>query len=56
MFFINILVILHDVSFKLIDNINSKLTISLYLDENYDRNSVEVIDMIEDIKKIDGGV
>ena len=61
MFFINILVILHDVSFKLIDSINSKLTISLYLEDwkdwdkwwiAYDRNSVEVIDMIEDIKNI----
>ena len=53
MFFINILVILHDVSFKLIDSINSKLTISLYLDEEYNKNSVEVIDLIDDIKKID---
>jgi cell division protein FtsX len=33
MFFINILVVLHDVSFKLIDSINSKLTISLYLED-----------------------
>ncbi|MDD2871479.1 MAG: FtsX-like permease family protein [Candidatus Gracilibacteria bacterium] len=54
MFFINILVILHDVSFKLIASINSKLTISLYLDEQYNKNSVEVIDMINDIKKING--
>jgi cell division protein FtsX len=54
MFFINILVILHDVSFKLIDSINSKLTISLYLDEEYNKNSVEVIDMIDDIEKISG--
>ena len=56
MFFINILLVLHDVSFKLIDSINSKLTISLYLVENYNRNSVEVIDMIEDIKNIGGEV
>ena len=56
MFFINILVILHDVSFKLIDSINSKLTISLYLEEEYDRNSIEVIDMIEDIKHIWGWI
>ncbi|MDP2090908.1 MAG: hypothetical protein Q8K30_04900 [Candidatus Gracilibacteria bacterium] len=55
MFFINILVILHDVSFKLIDSINSKLTISLYLDEEYTKTSVEVIDLIDDIKKVDGG-
>jgi len=52
MFFINILVILHDVSFKLIDSINSKMTISLYLEDWYDKNSIEVIDLIEDIKKI----
>lgn len=52
MFFINILVILHDVSFKLIDSINSKMTISLYLKDWYDKNSIEVIDLIENIKKI----
>ncbi len=52
MFFINILVILHDVSFKLIDSINSKMTISLYLSDKYDRNSIEVIDLINDIKKL----
>ncbi len=52
-FFINILIVLHDVSFKLIDSINSKMTISLYLDDKYDKNSIEVIDLIDDIKKID---
>ena len=52
MFFINILVILHDVSIKLISSINSKLTISLYLEDGYDRNSVEIIDLINDIKYI----
>ena len=52
MFFINILVLLHDVSFKLIDSINSKLTISLYLEDWYNRNSIEVVDLIEDINKI----
>ncbi len=52
MFFINILILLHDVSFKLISSINSKLTISLYLDEEYDKGSTEVIWLIEDIKKI----
>ena len=52
MFFINILIILHDVSFKLIDSINSKLTISLYLVDDYDKNSIDVIDMIEDISHI----
>ncbi len=53
MFFINILIILHDVSFKLIDSINSKMTISLYLENWYNKNSIEVIDLIEDIRKID---
>lgn len=52
MFFINILLILHDVSFKLIDSINSKMTISLYLNEQYNKNSVEIIDLIEDIKSM----
>jgi cell division protein FtsX len=52
MFFINILFVMHDVSTKLIEGINSKLTISLYLNEEYDRNKIEIIDLIEDIKKI----
>ena len=52
MFFINILVVLYDISFKLIDSINSKLTISLYLEDKYDKNSIEVMDLIDDIKKI----
>ncbi|QFR39731.1 FtsX-like permease family protein [Candidatus Gracilibacteria bacterium 28_42_T64] len=56
MFFINILILLHDVSFKLISSINSKLTISLYLDEEYDKGSTEVIGLIEDIKKIGGKI
>jgi len=51
MFFINILIVLHDVSFRLIDGINEKLTISLYLNEEYDKNSIEVIDLQNDIKK-----
>lgn len=53
MFFINILFVLHDVSFKLIESISSKLTISLYLDDKYDKNTVEVIDLLEDIKKVE---
>lgn len=52
MFFINILLVMHNVSFKLIDSINSKMTISLYLDEDYDKNSVWVIDLINDITKL----
>lgn len=56
MFFINILIVLHDVSFRIIDGINEKLTISLYLDEKYDKNSVEVIDLQSDIKKAIPGI
>nr|MDD3720217.1 hypothetical protein [Candidatus Gracilibacteria bacterium] len=52
MFFINILLVLHNVSFKLIDSINSKLSISLYLKDGYDKNSLEVIDFMKEI----GGV
>ncbi len=51
MFFINILLVLHDVSFRIIDSINERLTISLYLDEEYDKNSIEVIDLQNDLKK-----
>lgn len=51
MFFINILLVLHDVSFRIIDSVNQKLTISLYLDEEYDKNSIEIIDLQNDIKK-----
>ena len=50
-FFINILLVLHNVSFKLIESINAKMSISLYLKEDYDRNALEVIDLIDDIKK-----
>ena len=52
MFFINILLVLHNVSFAIIDWINSKLTISLYLEDDYDRNSLEVIDLKKDISRI----
>lgn len=49
-FFINILLVLHNVSFKLIESVNSKMTISLYLNEGYDKNSIEVINLINDVK------
>ena len=42
---------LHDVSLRIIDGVNEKLTISLYLDEAYDKNSVEIIDLQNDIKR-----
>lgn len=56
MFFINILVLLEDVSYKLIDGINSKLTISLYVNESYTKTSLEVTDFIDDIKLENKGV
>jgi cell division transport system permease protein len=46
MFFINVLLVLHDVSNEIIKNINSKLTISLYLNEKYDKTSPEVVDLM----------
>ena len=49
MFFINILLVMHDVSFRLIEGINEKLTISLYLDDEYNKNSIEIIDLQSDI-------
>lgn len=52
MFFINILLVLHNVSFKLIDSINSKLSISLYLKDTYDRNSSEVVKLVQNIEDI----
>lgn len=52
MFFINILVLLDDISYELIDWINSKLTISLYLDWKYSKTSLEVTDLMEDVKKL----
>ncbi|MDD3302510.1 MAG: hypothetical protein PHN31_03065 [Candidatus Gracilibacteria bacterium] len=51
-FFINILLVLHNVSFKLIDSINSKLSISLYLQDSYDKNSLDVIDMINSLQGV----
>lgn len=50
-FFINILLLVHDVSVRIIDTINERLTISLYLKEGYGRDSADVIDLIGDIKK-----
>lgn len=41
---------MHNISFKLIEGVNEKLTISLYLKDWYDKNSVEVIWLIESIR------
>ncbi|MCD5380310.1 hypothetical protein LR004_00120 [Candidatus Gracilibacteria bacterium] len=54
MFFINILLVMHNISFKLIEGVNEKLTISLYLKDGYDKNSVEVIGLIESIRGLGG--
>jgi len=44
-FFINLLIILHHTSFELIDFVNNKMSISLYLDNKYDKNSNDIIDL-----------
>ncbi len=56
MFFINILVILHDVSFKLIDSVSSKMTISLYISNEYDKNSLKVTDLMNEIWALHPGI
>lgn len=56
MLFINILVVLHDVSFKLIDWVNSKLSFSLYLNDDYDKSKLAVTDFMADVKKIDSDI
>jgi cell division transport system permease protein len=54
-FFINILVILHNVSINLISEINSKMTISLYLKDDYNQNSLGVIEFQKDLEAIAPG-
>ena len=56
MFFINILFVIHDVSFNIIREVNSKLSISLYLNESYDRNTLDVTDLIDDLTQVWVGV
>jgi len=51
-FFINILVILHNVSINLISEVNSKLTISLYLKDNLTENSLETIEFLKDLQAV----
>lgn len=48
-FFINILFVLHNVTLKVMNSINDKLTISLYLKDDYDKNSTETLGLINDI-------
>lgn len=48
-FFINILFVLHNVTLKVMNSINDKLTISLYLKDDYDKNSTETLGLLNDI-------
>lgn len=50
MFFINILMILHNLSNNLIEAVNSKLTISLYLKDEFPFENPETKKLINDIK------
>lgn len=51
MFFINILMIMHNLSNNLIEIVNSKLTISLYLKDEFPKDNMEVVKLMEEIKK-----
>jgi hypothetical protein len=48
--------VLQDVSDKLIGSINSKLTISLYIGEDYTKTSLEITDFMEDIRRLNGDI
>ncbi len=53
-FFINLLLVIQNISFKLIDTVNEKMTVSLYLQDEYDKNSewvILLINSIEDLKE-----
>jgi cell division protein FtsX len=52
MFFINLLLVMYHTSFELINYVNNKISISLYLDDKYDKNSKDVIDLIGKLKSI----
>lgn len=51
-FFINILVILHNVSINLISEVNSKLTISLYLNDDLKENSGQTLDFLKALQDV----
>lgn len=50
MFFVNILMVMHNLSNSLIDSINSKLTISLYLKDEYNSQHPDVLKLMNDIE------
>lgn len=56
MFFINVLQLLDNISVRLISEINSKMSISLYLKEWFTKNSLEVTTLQSNIKKINSSI
>jgi len=50
MFFVNLLMIMHNLSNNLIQAINSKLTLSLYLKDEYTKEHIAVKNLIQDIE------
>lgn len=50
MFFVNLLMIMHNLSNTLIEAVNSKLTISLYLKDEYSKEHITVKNLLESIK------
>ena len=52
LFFINLLLVIQNISFKIIDNVNEKLTVSLYLEDEYDKNSEPVRLLINGIRDL----
>ncbi len=46
------MLVVQHVSFLLIDSVNNKWSISLYLKKDYDKNSVDVVNLINSIKNI----
>ena len=52
MFFINLLLVVESTSFELIKYVNNKMSISLYLKNDYDKNTKEVIDLKNNLKKV----
>lgn len=55
-FFINLLLVIQNISFKLIDTVNEKMTISLYLQDGYDKNSEPVTLLINTIEDMWEGI
>jgi len=51
MFFINLLLVLETTSFQLINYVNNKMSISLYLNSEYDKNTKDVIDLKSNLEK-----